>query len=155
MKKLLLMLVALSCILGGCANYRQISLEDVQLGKIKMAGMTKADVGFRLLVNNPTKATFTVEDITGMVYKEGVEFARISMFEPFQVAPGTPSGADATLRLEIADPVSALVMGVNLKSWKMEQFTVDARVQVKGKGIRKNFTFRDKPLKELAGDLKF
>lgn len=155
MKKLLLILVALSCLLSGCANYRQISLEDVQLGKIKMAGMTKADIGLKLLVNNPTRATFTVEDISGMVYKEGVEFARISMFDPFQVAPGTPSATDAILRLEISDPVSALVMGLDFGSWKMEQFTVDAQVQVKGKGLKKNFTFKDKPLKELVEDLKF
>lgn len=155
MKKLLLILVALGCIFGGCANYRQISLEDVQLGKIKMAGMTKADVGLKLLVNNPTKATFTVEDISGMVYKEGVEFARISMFEPFQVAPGTPSDANAILRVEIADPVSALVMGLNFKSWNLDQFTVDAKVRVKGKGLKKNFTFEGKPLKELVEDLKF
>lgn len=155
MKKLLLILVALSCLLSGCANYRQISLEDVQLGKIKMAGITKADVGLKLLVNNPTRATFTVEDIKGMVYKEGVEFARISMSAPFQVAPGTPAATEATLRLEIADPVSALVMGLDFSSWKIEQFTVDAQVQVKGKGLKKNFILEGKPIRELAGDLKF
>lgn len=155
MKKLLIMIVALGLVLGGCANYRQIALEDVHPKKIRMAGITKADIELDLFVNNPTRAVFTVEDISGMVYKEGVAFARISMSEPFKVHPGTPSKAEAVLRVEIADPVSALVMGLDFKSWDISHFTVDAQVKVKGKGMKRTFPIKGMPLKELVEELKF
>ena len=78
MKKFLLILLAAVSVLSGCAGYKQISLEDVQMKNFKMSALTYADVTLALQVNNPTKAAFKIDGAEGVVYKDGVEFARIS-----------------------------------------------------------------------------
>ena len=156
MKKFLLASVAAICMLGSCANYRQITLDDVKLGGVKMTALTAADVKLELHVTNPTKATFEIIGTEGTIYRNGSEFARISQVNAGKtlIAPGTPSVASITLRAKLTDPFSALSGGFDPKSWKLEKFRADATVWVKKGKMTKKFDIKNMPLKELIEKLQ-
>ncbi len=156
MKKFLLAAVAAVCMLGSCANYRQITLDDVKLGSVKMSALTAADAKLELHVTNPTKATFEIVGTEGTIYRDGAEFARISQVDAGKtlIAPGNPSVAHITLRAKLTDPFAALAGGLDPKSWKLEKFKADATVWVKKGKMTRKFEVKDMPLKEIIEKLQ-
>ena len=156
MKNFLLMAVAAVCMLGSCAGYRQITLDDVKLGGVKMSALTAADVKIELHVTNPTKATFEIVGTEGTIYRDGTEFAKISQVDTgkTEIAPGMPSETSITLRIKLTDPFSAIAGGFDPKQWKMEKFKADAVVWIKRGKIRKQLKFNNIPVKELIGKLQ-
>lgn len=156
MKKFLLILLAAASVLSSCAGYKQIDLEDVQMKSFKMSALTSADVTFALEVNNPTKSAFKIDGAEGIVYKDGVEFARISQVKDgiAVIEPGTPAHTDITLRVWLTDPFSAVSGGFNPKSWKLDNFKADATVWVKKGKFSKKLKFKDMPVKELVEKLQ-
>ncbi len=155
MKKLIFLLLVAAFILSGCANYRKIAVEDIKLEKIKMVSTSKADVKLSLFLNNPTRGTLKVKEAAGVVFAGKEEFAKISLVEPVEFAKGEPSQAPATLRVELLDPLSVIMMGLNPASWNLEQFTFSGHVKVKRGGVGKKFKVEGVPVKNIVGDLKF
>lgn len=155
MKKLIFLLLLAAFILGGCANYRKIALEEVKLEKLKMVSTSKADVKLVIFLNNPTRGTLKVQDAEGTVFAGKGEFAKISLMEPVGFAKGEPSQAQATFRVELLDPLSIIMMGLNPAAWDLEQFTFSGYIKVKKGGAAKRFGVKDVPVKDFIGDLKF
>ena len=156
MKKFLLAAIAAVCLLGSCANYRQITLDDVKLDGVKMSALTAADIKLELHVTNPTKATFEIIGTEGTIYRDGSEFARISQVDAGKtlIAPGAPSTASITLRAKLTDPFSALAGGLDPKSWKLDKFRADATIWVKKGKMTKKFDIKDIPLKDIIEKLQ-
>ena len=155
MKKLIFLLLLAAFILGGCANYRKIALQDVKVEKLKMVSTSKADVKLSLFLNNPTRGTLKVKEAAGVVFAGKEEFAKISLVEPVEFAKGEPSQAPATLRVELLDPLSVIMMGLNPASWNLEQFTFSGYFKVKKGGAGKKFGVEGVPVKEFIGKLNF
>ena len=155
MKKLIFLLLVVSLIFGGCANYRKIALEDVKLEKLKMVSTSKADVKLGLSINNPVRGTIRVNEAEGVVFAGKGEFARISLLEPVEFAKGEPSQAQAVLRVELLDPLSVIMMGLNPASWDLEQFTFSGYIKVKKGGAGKKFEIEGLPVKDIIGNFKF
>ena len=155
MKKLIFLLLLAAFILGGCANYRKIALQDVKVEKLKMVSVSKADVRLNLVLNNPTRGAIKVNQAEGFVSDAKGEFAKIYLLEPFEFAKGEPSQAHAILRVELLDPLSVVMMGLNPASWDLEQFTFSGYVKVKKGGAGKRFEVEDVPVKDIIGNLKF
>ena len=156
MKKFLLIIIAAAGILAGCTNYKNIRLEDVQMEKFRMSALTSADVTLKLEVSNPTNATFEIIGAEGTIYKEGGEFARISQVDNADVfvAPGTPSETSITLRVSLTDPFAAVSAGFNPKSWDPSKFKADAVVWIRKGKMKKQFRFKDMPVKDLIEKLQ-
>lgn len=153
MKKLFLFLLLSTLLLQGCSSYKQISLEDVEFGKVKITALTKGKVQLTLKVHNPTRSTFKVRSIDGYLKNGAIEFAHISLPEEFLVKPGTPSKADVLLDVEVSDPLALLSSGLSLASLKGENFTVDAYVTIKKGGISRHLKIKDVPLRQLMEKL--
>ncbi len=156
MKKFLLILLAATVMLGSCAGYRQIRLEDVQMKNFKMAALASADVTLGLQVSNPTKSAFKIAGAEGVVYRDGAEFARISQVKDglAVIEPGTPSQAEITLRVTLTDPFSAVSAGFNPKNWNLDDFRADATIWVKKGKFSKKLNFKDVPVKDLVEKLQ-
>ncbi len=155
MKKLIFLLLLAALVFGGCANYRKIALEDVKLEKLKMVSTSKADVKLSLYLNNPTRGIIKVKEAAGVVFAGKEEFAKITLLEPVEFAKGEPSQAQATLRVELLDPLSVIMMGLNPATWNLEQFTFSGYTVV-GKGAAgKRFEVENIPVKDFIGELKF
>lgn len=151
MKKFIFLLLLSAFVLGGCANCRRIDLEDVKVEKLKFISTSKADVGLGLFLNNPTRGSIIVKVADGVVYAAGSEFAKVSLIEPVEFVQGEPSQAHATLRVELTDPLGALLFGLNPKSWNLEQFVFSGVLVVKKGLATKKFKFEDVPVKDIAG----
>ena len=153
MKKLFLFLLLSALLLQGCSSYKQISLEEVEFGKMKITALTKGKVNLTLKVNNPTRSTFKVTSIDGYLKNGAIEFAKVSLPEEFLVKPGTPVTADVQLEIEVSDPLALLTSGLSLSSLKAENFIVDAYVVIKKGGISKRLKIKDVPLRQLMEKL--
>ena len=155
MKKLIFLLLAAAFILGGCANYRKIALEDVKLEKLKMVSTSKADVKLGISLNNPVRGTIKIVEAEGVVFAAKGEFAKISLLDPVEFAKGVPSQAQATLRVELLDPLSVIMMGLNPAAWDLERFTFSGYIKVKKGGAGKKFEVDGMPVKDIIRDFKF
>ena len=156
MKKFTLILLAAASILASCANYKQIRIEDVNVGKLKMVALNAAQVDVNLEVFNPTKATFEVVGVDVSVVKDGAEFAKITQVEGDKVlvAPGNPSKAKLVLRADIPDPMQVLAGGLNPQNWNLDLFRANGAIWVKKGKITKKIKVEDMPLKDLVDFLK-
>lgn len=151
MKKLLFILLACSLILGGCANYRNIELTDVDVASFSMVSLNAAQIELKLQVNNPTRATFEIVGVEGSIKKQGNVFASILQVDTPQkcrIAPGTSSVADITLRGELSDPIAIFAGGL-----KQEHFTADITIKVKQGIITRRIVQKDIPAGELIKEI--
>ena len=156
MKKFTLILLAAASILASCANYKQIRIEDVNVGKLKMVALNAAQVNVNLEVFNPTKATFELAGVDVSIVKDGAEFAKITQVEGDKVlvAPGNPSKATVVLRADIPDPLQALAGGLNPKNWDMDLFRANGAIWIKKGKMTRKIKVEDMPLKDLVDFLK-
>lgn len=151
MKKLLFILLACSLILGGCANYRNIELTDVDVASFSMVSLNAAQIELKLQVNNPTRATFEIVGVEGSIKKQGNVFASILQVDTPQkcrIAPGASSVADITLRGELSDPIAIFAGGL-----KQEHFTADITIKVKQGIITRRIVQKDIPAGELIKEI--
>ncbi len=153
MKKFFLFLLFSTLLLQGCSNYRQISLNDVEIGKVKITALTGAQIQTTLKINNPTKSTFRIVSMEGTVKKNGVEFARITLPQEFEVPPGKPATIKTSLAVEVSDPLALLSSGIKLSSFRSGNYTIDADVQIKKGIISKHLKIKEIPLKQLLENI--
>lgn len=156
MKKFILIMVAVASILGGCTNYKQIRIDDVKVGKLKMVALNAAEVELVTQVYNPTKAVFEIAGTDIIVTKDGASFAKITQVkrETVLIHPGEESKASVVLRAELTDPFAALSQGLNPKEWDLEKFKANGTVTVRKGKMYKKIKIEDVPLKELAQYMK-
>lgn len=153
MKKLLIVLFASAFIMGGCANYRNIEVTDVDIAEVSVVSLNAAQVKVKLQVDNPTRATFEIVGVEGSIKKMGNEFARVTQEQTQQecrILPGNQSKAEIVLRAELTDPLSIFAGGI-----KMDQFTADVVIKVKQGMFTKRVSYRDIPAGELIKQIRF
>lgn len=153
MKKLLIVLFASAFIMGGCANYRNIEVTDVDIAEVSVVSLNAAQVKVKLQVDNPTRATFEIVGVEGSIKKMGNEFARVTQDQTQQecrILPGNQSKAEIVLRAELTDPLSIFAGGI-----KMDQFTADVVIKVKQGMFTKRVSYRDIPAGELIKQIRF
>lgn len=153
MKKFSIILLLMAILLQGCASYRQVELADVEFGKVRMTALTKAEINVTLKIENPTRSTFHISSMDGVVKGAGSEFARFSLAQEISVPPGNPALVPATIVAEVTDPLALFANGLSLNSLKDEKFTVDASLQIRRGLVKKKFKIKEVPLKELLKEL--
>ena len=153
MKNFSFILLLMVSLLQGCASYKQIELADVEFGKVRMKALTKAEIQVTLKIENPTRSTFHISSMDGVVNGAGSEFARFSLAQEISVLPGNPALVPATIVAEVTDPLALLANGLSLNSLKDEKFTVDASLQIRKGLVKKKFKIKEVPLKELLKEL--
>lgn len=153
MKKFILILVAVASILGGCANYRQIQINDAELGKFRIVALNAAEADIKLQINNPTKATFEIAGVDLVISNGKSEFMKITQVkrEAVLVTPGTPTQAKITLRGELTDPLAALAQGFNPQSWDLNKLTASGSMTFRKGKMYKTIKVEEVSLAILAG----
>lgn len=152
MKKFILILIAAASILGGCAKYREIAIDDANLGKVRMVALNAAEVDINLKVNNPTKGTFELDGIDLVIYNDNTEFAKITQVKKEAVLVNSGNGVPVkvTLRAELTNPFAALSQGLDPKSWDLEKFKANGTVTIRKGKIYKKLEIEDMPLSAFA-----
>lgn len=156
MKKFILILVAAASILGGCSNYKNISIDDVNVGKLRMVALNAAEADITLQVNNPTKAVLELDGVDLIITNGASEFAKITQVkkDAVMVTPRNTTSVQVTLRAELTNPFAALAQGLDPQAWDLEKFRANGTVTVRKGKIHKALKIEDIPLSALARHLQ-
>ena len=60
---------------AGCAEYRQISVENVALAGFRFNGTSSATIELEADVYNPTPHVIFLDEVDAVLFREGKEFA--------------------------------------------------------------------------------
>ena len=143
-----LLLVLLLCV--ACNDYKKVTFEDVKLSSINIVGLDKANVGIDVIVNNPTKSKFILDEAYGVFYKDTTSFATFNLLEESVVVPHSCDTVPVNLQLQLTNPKFLLSLGLNLGELDVDDFSLDANLRVKnGAGLGKRVKLEDIKVKDL------
>lgn len=152
--KIFLCLAAAVLMLSGCADYRDIVLEDITITGFRLQSASTAQIDLAAYVNNPTGGTFNVTDIDGILYKDDVKFAHFNLVDPCTIQPRISNKIPMTIEIILDDPLSVLAMGLNIKTWNKKDFMMDIHASVKKGGLRIPFVRKNVPLDKVLEKVK-
>lgn len=154
MRKFLILTALCALFLCGCSGYRQVEISGVQVQKVKLVSTSDVDLDLAVEVDNPTRSTFTVSDLEGMLSRNGAAFARVTLREDAVVYPRTVADAELRCRIHLLDPLAVLVMGLDFRSWKPEEFRLDLAATVRSGAVKKKFRMQDVPVAQVLNRIK-
>ena len=151
-RKLAYLLLAVAVLLmSGCHSIekiKNIKVTSASLQSVTPTGLRSLDVVALLGIDNPAMQ-FTVEDISGVLYRKGEPYVDFTI-EPITIKARTAGvyelHASAALRPEIP-LLSVLALA---KDYDLAEFTYDITATVKLRsGVGKVLTFKDMSVKDL------
>lgn len=155
MKRLTLVFLILLTALSGCTNYKSVNIEGVYLAGFRMENSTKATISFNIKIDNPLHTSIILESFDGVLRKDFERFAIFTLEEPATIGPMSNDTVKATMEVTLCDPMSLLSMGLNIKSWKADNFTVDGKAVLKnGSGGKRTIKMKDVPLNKVMTAVK-
>ena len=149
MKMKILYLLMIGILFAGCAQYKEIEIEDVRISKVNMHSAKEIDLQFSVEVENPSGTPFKLQSIDGVLYRNGAEFAKLILLEEVTAPARFTGDVEANCRLALSNPMAALALGLNMASLNNDTFTVDFVATVKGGALKKNFRYKDVPLSQI------
>ncbi len=150
-KILTLVAVLATLVLTGCSKISRIEVRSCSLESVSLAGLRGVQARLLLEVDNPA-LQFTLEDIRGVVYKNGEEYVRYEA-DPLTVSAKTCASYPLDCTASLAPSVSLTQLLDLVKDFDIEDFTTDIHAKVKLKsGVAKGFDYKDIPLKDLIDD---
>ncbi len=154
MKRLLFLTLLSALLFAGCGNFRDIDIKQVKLQKFNLVSTSRADVTFDYLIDNPTNASLIISAADGFITKKGVRFAQLGLMQSDTIAPRSLTYSSLVIKIDLLDPISLLSMGLNISSWREQDFNLDARITVKtSSGYKKTLRFKNTPLNHLVNRL--
>lgn len=154
MKRLIILTLISSLLFAGCADFSEVDIKNVKLDKFNLVNTSRADINFKYLIDNPTNSTLIITAAEGFITKKGVNFAQLGLMKPDTIAPHAVSSNKIGFKVDLLDPISLLSMGLNISSWRIEDFNLNARITIKtAAGYKKVFKFKNVPLEKLVNRL--
>ncbi len=150
MKKITLIIALVIIALTGCNRYSDIEIMSVKLNDVKIHSTSRAEVELEFVVKNGSLRDLTITRADGFLTKDRINFAQFTLLESEMIESGRTTSSKARFNVELLDPLSLFSMGLNISSWKMSDFEIDARGVVSNdKGRKKVFKFKNLPLEKL------
>lgn len=150
MKRIVLITALIIIALTGCNRYSEIEIVNIKLSDVKIRSTSRAEVEVEFVVNNGSLRDLTITGADGFLTKERVNFAQFTLIESEMIERGKTTTSKAKFNVELLDPLSLFSMGLNINSWKMSDFEIDARGVVSNdKGNKRVFKFKNLPLEKL------
>jgi len=150
MKRIVLITALIIIALTGCNRYSEIEIVNIKLSDVKIRSTSRAEVEVEFVVNNGSLRDLTITGADGFLTKERVNFAQFTLIESEMIERGKTTTSKAKFNVELLDPLSLFSMGLNINSWKMSDFEIDARgVVANDKGNKRVFKFKNLPLEKL------
>lgn len=150
MKRIVLITALIIIALTGCNRYSEIEIVNIKLSDVKIRSTSRAEVEVEFVVNNGSLRDLTITGADGFLTKERVNFAQFTLIESEMIERGKTTTSKARFNVELLDPLSLFSMGLNINSWKMSDFEIDARgVVANDKGNKRVFKFKNLPLEKL------
>lgn len=154
MKKYFVVLAIITTLLSSCSGYKNIDLRDFSIKKFKLVSTSKINLDIAADIDNPSKASFTITDIIGTVYKDDIPFAEVNLVEDVYVPARFEGDITIKSQIQLLDPLAVLVMGLKIDSWNPKEFKMKLRISVKKGMIKKTFKMNDIPLERIIKRIK-
>lgn len=136
--------------MSSCTNYQNIDIQQVKLKKINLQSTSNAVVEMEVVVANPANTNIYLNSFDGFLTRNGVNFAQIRLLSSDTAKARTISAPVVAFQVELLDPLTLLSMGLNISTWELSDFNINARVQVRtSSGARKQLKFKNIPLKQF------
>jgi hypothetical protein len=142
---LLALIISLAC---SCSNYKKISLNNVNIGDISYKG-NSINANFNISVNNPTKSTFKVTNIKGVLKKGEGNFINFNVPKDVVIPPGAPFNTSFETLVKVPSPLALLDLGMNAKDYKL-----DIEATLKQGCFKKKIRYKDIPFEKLEKAIK-
>ena len=150
---MLLLMAALMA--AGCAEYRQISVENVALAGFRFNGTSSATIELEADVYNPTPHVIFLDEVDAVLFREGREFARFTLEDTPSAPADTLSKVRIPVRASVMDPISIISAGLNFNSWNLDNLVVDGRIVLRSDaGYKKTLRMKKTPVKDILKMIK-
>jgi hypothetical protein len=154
MKRLQILILLFGLLVSSCTNFNELDIKSVKLQRFNLVNTSRADVSFNFLVDNPTNSSIIVTSAEGFITKKGVNFAQIGLLKADTISSRVLSSGILSFQVDLLDPISLLSMGLNISSWRVQDFNLDAKISIRtSKGYKKVIKFKDVPLDRLVNRL--
>lgn len=141
--------------LSGCTKYKDIKIESINLSSMKIVNTSKANLVFDVKAENPTNATLYLTDMHGTLLRNNKDFATLQLMDTPSIEPSYKGAFPVKMEISIIDPISILSLGLNFKSWNVEDFRINGKITIKSStGGRKSFKYKDVPVQRLINTFK-
>ena len=154
MRRIVLLLMA-ALMAAGCAEYRQISVENVALAGFRFNGTSSATIELEADVYNPTPHVIFLDEVDAVLFREGREFARFTLEDTPSAPADTLSKVRIPVRASVMDPISIISAGLNFNSWNLDNLVVDGRIVLRSDaGYKKTLRMKKTPVKDILKMIK-
>ncbi|MFA6677090.1 MAG: hypothetical protein WCS34_05820 [Bacteroidales bacterium] len=144
-KFIIVVLLALPFIIttSSCSKYRDITIEEVNIGSISMKSTDRVQATLNVEINNPTHHNFIIKDINGFFYKSDKNLAEINLKNTPTIKKNRTSTIPLVLNVHFTDPVSMLYLGLNYKDLDFNEIFLDVDIKANTSfGIQKTKRFK-------------
>ena len=150
MKKIGLLILLITISLTSCNRYGDVEILSVKITDVKIHSTSRAEVLLEYIVKNGSLRDLTLTSGDGFLMKDRVNFAQFRLVESEKILSGVTSSGKARFNVELLDPLSLFSMGLNISSWKMSDFEINARGEISNdRGRKRAFKFKNMPLEKL------
>jgi len=127
-------------------GYRLQQLDGLSLGE---NGVT-AGMVLKLDVENPSSATYTLESLNAIVYRNGEtsRFAEVTMPQSASIAPRSNQSVDIPLQVNLLRPLSLFAGGE--EALDLSRYEADLDLTVRKGSLKKRIQKERVPLKEFT-----
>lgn len=154
MKRLLFLTLFPIVLLASCTNFSEVDIKNIKLHEFNLVNTFRANVTFEYLIDNPTNSSLIITSADGFITKKGVNFAQLGLIKSDTIVSRSVTSNLVAIEVDLLDPISLLSMGLNISSWRVQDFNLDARITVKtSSGYKKIFKFKNVPLEHLVDRL--
>lgn len=138
-----------------CNDYRKIAVGDVSLRSFRLKSTSSAEIGLVADVDNQSRHTLLCESAEGTITKEGKKFADFTLLEMSKAPAGERSKVNLRLAVKVVDPLALIASGLDLKTWREEEFAVDAKIVIRKEGGgKRTIKLKNVPAAKIIGYIK-
>lgn len=146
----LLYITLVALCLTACSNFKNISIDDIQQGKVRTQSGTKVTVEIKVKVNNPTGHNLVLRKIKAEVLRNGYQFADVRLKKKVKVPPHTNNYHSVFIEFDLIDVMAVITGTVDLTQLD-DSFTTTGFIKG-GTGLFcKKYKFTDVPMSQLQG----
>ena len=150
MRKFLVIALFVGVLLQSCADYSKIRINSLEMSRVSLKSTSDILVELKLGLNNPLGKDVYIKGMDGYIKKSGADFARIEFVGSDTVRAHGAGVYKTTFRLKVLNPMALLAAGLDLSSWKLDIYKVDAKLVLADvQGGSRRFKVRNYPLKKL------
>lgn len=136
-----------------CSPARHIEIQKVGISEFRMESSTKANVLLNIALENKADYPISLTYLEATIKKDMDLFATVELKDTAYASPLSRENVKVPVEISLCDPIALLSMGLNIRSWDIDDFIVYGKISLQGKG-KSTHKFKDIPLRTLLNRLE-